>query len=75
MDECPYAGDALRNEIREMINNYEVRHPGTKYSLLGGFEAISPMLHPPVTELFKCDKCGEPSSEKVCKTCRLVGRA
>jgi uncharacterized protein (TIGR00269 family) len=75
IDECPYAGDALRNEIREMINNYEVRHPGTKYSLLGGFETISQMLRPPVTEIFKCDKCGEPSSEKVCKTCRLIGRA
>ncbi len=75
MDECPYAGDALRNEIREIINNYEVRHPGTKYSLLGGFETISEMLRPNVTEIFKCDKCGEPSSEKVCKTCRLLGRA
>lgn len=75
MDECPYAGDALRNEIREMINNYEVRHPGTKYSLLGGFETISKMLRPPVTEILKCDKCGEPSSEMVCKTCRLLGRA
>jgi len=75
MDECPYAGDALRNEIREMINTYEVRHPGTKYSLLGGFETISQMLRPPVTEIFKCEKCGEPSSEKVCKTCRLLGRA
>ena len=75
MDECPYAGDALRNEIREIINNYEVRHPGTKYSLLGGFETISQALRPPITEIFKCDKCGEPSSEKVCKTCRLLGRA
>jgi len=75
MDECPYAGDALRNEIREMINNYEVRHPGTKYSLLGGFETISQTLRPNVTEIFKCDKCGEPSSETFCKTCRLLGRA
>jgi uncharacterized protein (TIGR00269 family) len=74
MDECPYAGDALRNEIREIINNYEIRHPGTKYSLLGGFETISQTLRPNVTEIFKCDKCGEPSSEKVCKTCTLLGR-
>ena len=41
MDECPYAGFALRNEIRELLNNYEVNHPGTKYSLLGGYESIS----------------------------------
>jgi uncharacterized protein (TIGR00269 family) len=74
-DECPYAGQALRNEIREMINNYEIRHPGTKYSLLGGFDSISQSLHVPVTQIVQCVKCGEPSSEALCKTCRLLGRS
>ncbi len=73
-DECPYAGEALRNEIREMLNNYEVKHPGTKYSLLGGFEAVSQALRPPGMQIVQCEKCGEPSSETVCKTCRLLGR-
>ena len=73
-DECPYAGGALRNEIREMLNNYEVKHPGTKYSLLGGFEAISHVLRAPDTQIVQCKKCGEPSSEALCKTCRLLGR-
>ncbi len=73
-DECPYAGEALRNEIREMINNYEVKHPGTKYSLLGGFEAISQALRSPETQVVRCEKCGEPGSYAVCKTCRLLGR-
>jgi uncharacterized protein (TIGR00269 family) len=73
-DECPYSGEALRNEIREIINNYEVKHPGTKYSLLGGFEAISKALDPPATQVFQCEKCGEPSSESICKTCRLLDR-
>lgn len=72
-DECPYAGEALRNEIREMLNNYEVRHPGTKYSLLGGFEAISQALRHPDTKVVQCKKCGEPSSDVLCKTCRLLG--
>jgi len=31
--ECPYAGEALRGEIRELLNNFEAKHPGTKYSL------------------------------------------
>jgi uncharacterized protein (TIGR00269 family) len=74
IDECPYAGEALRNEIREMINNYEVKHPGTKYSLLGGFETICPELHPLKTRIVKCEKCSEPSSETLCKTCRLLGK-
>ncbi len=73
-DECPYSGEALRNEIREMINNYEVKHPGTKYSLLGGFETISKVLNPPGTQVLQCEKCGEPSSESLCKTCRLLCR-
>lgn len=73
-DECPYSGEALRNEIREMLNNYEVRHPGTKYSLLGGFEAVSKMLRPSENQIVLCEKCNEPSSEKICKACRLLGR-
>ena len=73
IDECPYAGEALRNEIREMINNYEIKHPGTKYSLLGGFDAISLALRPSDTRIVQCRKCGEPSSEELCKTCRLIG--
>ncbi len=73
-DECPYAEEALRNEIREMLNNYEVKHPGAKYSLLGGFEAISQALNLPESQVVQCERCGETSSELVCKTCRLLGQ-
>ncbi|MCX9014768.1 MAG: TIGR00269 family protein [Candidatus Methanoperedens sp.] len=73
-DECPYAGEALRNEIREMVNNFEVKHPGTKYSLLGGFEKISWALKPQEMQVVQCKVCGEPSSELLCKTCKLLGR-
>lgn len=74
MDECPYAGEALRNEIREMLNNYEVKHPGTKYSLLGEYETISEALRSPDNQIAVCRICGEPGSDKVCKTCTLLGK-
>ncbi|MDO8727171.1 MAG: TIGR00269 family protein [Candidatus Methanoperedens sp.] len=74
IDECPYAGQALRNEIREIINNYEVKHPGTKYSLLGGSEIISEALRSPDNQISVCRICGEPGSDDICKTCRLLGR-
>jgi uncharacterized protein (TIGR00269 family) len=74
MDECPYAGEALRNEIREMLNNYEVKHPGTKYSLLGGYETISEALRSPDNQIAVCRICSEPGSDAVCKTCRLLGK-
>lgn len=74
-DECPYAGEALRNEIREMVNDFEVKHPGTKYSLLRGFEKISKALKPQDAQVVvQCNVCGEPSSETLCKTCKLLGR-
>jgi uncharacterized protein (TIGR00269 family) len=57
-----------------MVNNYEVKHPGTKYSLLGGFDVLAPALRPSDTQIVQCRLCGEPSSEDVCKTCRLLGR-
>jgi uncharacterized protein (TIGR00269 family) len=74
MDECPYAGEALRNEIREMLNNYEVKHPGTKYSLLGGYETIAEALRSPDNQIATCRICGEPGSDTVCKTCKLLGK-
>lgn len=73
-EECPYAGEALRNEIREIINNYEVKHPGTKYSLLKGFDTISKALPAYNMQAMQCQKCGEPSSKAICKACRLIGR-
>jgi uncharacterized protein (TIGR00269 family) len=73
-DECPYAGGALRNEIREMINNYEVKHPGTKHALLCGFDKISSSFPAPGTKIMKCNICGEPGSEIICKTCSLLGK-
>lgn len=39
--ECPYARDSLRMEVRNLLNSYDSRHPGTKYSLVRGFERIS----------------------------------
>ncbi len=71
-EECPYAKEALRNEIREMINNYEVRHPGTKYSLLKGFDTISQALQQDGMRVMPCQRCGEPSSNAVCMACRFL---
>jgi uncharacterized protein (TIGR00269 family) len=74
--ECPYAGEALRGEVREMLNNFETKHPGTKYSLLRGFDklvgALTKELSPARTE--KCRICGETCTEDVCQACKLLGR-
>lgn len=74
--ECPYAGEALRGEIRELLNSFEVNHPGTKYSLLRGFDklvgALAKELPPAKTE--KCRICGDTCTEDLCQACKMLGR-
>jgi uncharacterized protein (TIGR00269 family) len=75
--ECPYAGEALRGEVREMLNNFEIKHPGTKYSLLRGFDKLAGALAKelPPAKIEKCRICGETCTEDICQVCKLLGRA
>jgi uncharacterized protein (TIGR00269 family) len=71
--ECPYAISALRGEFRDIIDDLEYKHPGTRHSILNSYDGIKDLLfgkYPPV-ELNACEKCGEPTSQKFCKTCIL----
>lgn len=70
--ECPYAKFALREEIRDMLNTYEVNHPGTKYALLRGFEKISGAIQSQPFDILGCEICGAPCSDKICRPCNLL---
>jgi len=72
LHKCPYATWALRSDIRESINWYEVKHPGTKYALIRGFEKISDAIAYPPTQLTNCKICGEPTSNNICMSCILA---
>jgi uncharacterized protein (TIGR00269 family) len=37
---CPYLGDLMSREVKKALNDFEQRHPGTKYSLLRSMERI-----------------------------------
>ncbi|MDD2439669.1 MAG: TIGR00269 family protein [Methanosarcinaceae archaeon] len=73
---CPYVGEAMRREIRVMLNEFEVRHPGTKYALLRGFDKLVGALAKelPPAEVSKCRICGETCSEELCQACKLLGK-
>lgn len=74
--ECPYAGEALRGEIRELLNSFEINHPGTKYSLLRGFDKLVGALAKelPPAKIDKCRICGDTCTEDICQACKLLGR-
>lgn len=72
-EECPYAEQSFRTEVREMINRLEEGNPGIKFSILRGYQKLLPYLKSyRVKELRRCRTCGEPSSGERCKACLLL---
>ncbi len=73
-DECPYAHLSLRAEIRDMLNVFEVKHPGTKYSLMKSFDILANSLKKEMEEvgLQRCKICGEPTMGGMCQACKLL---
>lgn len=71
---CPYASEALRNDIRRMLNSMEEKHAGTKFTVFNSIERIRPALEEVITgeELRLCNKCGEPTTDKTCRTCQML---
>jgi uncharacterized protein (TIGR00269 family) len=71
---CPYASDALRNDIRGMLNNMEQKHAGTKFTVFRAMERLRPAVEETAKkEAFKtCSECGEPSAADLCKSCEML---
>jgi uncharacterized protein (TIGR00269 family) len=71
---CPYASEALRNDVRLMLNRMEEKHAGIKFTIFKSIERIRPALEDVASKegLRECSECGEPTSEKICKTCQML---
>jgi uncharacterized protein (TIGR00269 family) len=73
---CPYASEALRNDVRVMLNRMEEKHAGIKFTVFKSIERIRPALEEIVRKegLRECDECGEPTTERTCRTCQMLKR-
>jgi len=73
---CPYASEALRNDVRGMLNRMEEKHTGTKFTVSKTLERLRPALEETATKEAKdfktCVECGEPSALDLCKACELL---
>ncbi|MFQ5986984.1 MAG: TIGR00269 family protein [Thermoplasmata archaeon] len=73
---CPYAERGLRNRYREVLFDLERDSPGTRHGLLSSYEELRELLrerHPPAS-LSSCERCGEPTMARLCRSCRFVER-
>ena len=71
---CPYASEALRNDIRAMLNRMEEKHAGTKFTVFKSIERIRPALDEIAkkADFKECIECGEPASSDLCKACEML---
>jgi uncharacterized protein (TIGR00269 family) len=71
---CPYASEALRNDIRVMLNRMEEKHAGTKFTIFNSVERIRPALDEIARkdDFEECVECGEPASRGLCKVCQML---
>jgi uncharacterized protein (TIGR00269 family) len=71
---CPYASEALRNDARMMLNRMEEKHPGIKFTIFKSIEKIRPAIEETAKKegLGECIECGEPTTNKMCRTCQLL---
>jgi uncharacterized protein (TIGR00269 family) len=72
---CPYSFDNMRRDIQTMVNKLEENYPGTKLQIVNFYDRIRPMIVKKSGKVIgACEKCGEPSSLRVCKYCELMDK-
>jgi uncharacterized protein (TIGR00269 family) len=73
-NECPYIVHSYRADIRNMLNDYEAAHKGTKLNIVQSLQRILPGLKKAFagSAPSACELCGEPSSGKTCNACSLA---
>jgi len=74
---CPYARLSFRYSVKRMLNEFEMQHPGSKYSLLRGYERLMELLPASAAHqrrLLTCERCGEVSASELCKVCEIIAR-
>ena len=79
--ECPNIVQSYRAEVRDLLNNFEEKYPGTKTSIINSFLDILPLLKErqlqelksakQTTYIKSCQQCNEPCNGTICNACKL----
>ena len=69
LGKCPLT-QGMRIGVRREIDLLEDRSPGAKLRALGTFLALARGIEARV-EMGRCEICGEPTTQKVCKACQM----
>lgn len=74
--ECPHAETSFRAELQSILHDLEDAHPGTRHSIMAGYEQLARLAAqdhtPEATPLKPCVECDRPTPQEVCRTCELL---
>jgi uncharacterized protein (TIGR00269 family) len=75
--ECPHASEAFRGEVQDLLLELEEGHPGTRHSILAGYEELASLAaaeHRGESDgdFGECEQCGSPTARDVCRKCGLL---
>ena len=73
--ECPHASESFRAEIQALLLDMEDAHPGTRHSIMAGYEELASLAaerYGGETEYGTCESCGATTSGDRCRTCSLL---
>lgn len=76
--ECPHSSEAYRAEIQNLMLSLEENHPGTRHSIMAGYEELASIVaeeytdRSATTELEPCNECGSPTTRDLCRKCSLL---
>jgi len=72
---CPYMTEALRNELRSILNRLELGHPGVTFSAYRSMLRLRTLSEPNLgpSSLQSCKSCGEPTPFELCEACKMQG--
>jgi len=71
---CPYGNEALRGDIRVMLNRLELKHPGLKYTICKSVDKLSQSINATRRSriLRACSACGDPTPNDECQACKML---
>jgi len=68
---CPYSHNALRAEVRQMLNAYAWKHPATRFALVNLGQELAALGSASPGTVHTCTRCGEPCGT-TCRSCEIL---
>ncbi len=68
---CPYSHNAMRAEVRQMLNTYAWNHPSARFALVNLGRELGTLGAGACGVLQACPRCGEPCGA-TCRSCEIL---